>query len=321
MITLDSVTKSYGDTVVVDDVTLNIAAGGITSIIGPNGAGKSTLLSLVSRLEPMNVGVVTVDGLNVTTTKSTKLAKRLAILRQENHLSIRLSVRDLVSFGRFPHSQGRLTADDHKHVDQALEFLSLEPLADRYIDELSGGQRQRAYVAMVICQDTDYVLLDEPLNNLDMRHSVAMMQHLRLIATELGKTVVIVVHDINFAAVYSDSIIGMRDGQVICQGTPEEIMTARQLAEIYDMYIPIHEIEGRRLGMYFWAPELPKRGGDSEPRAGEDAPAADVAPAAGADPTASGEPTARAEALDRDQPEALTRTKPEALARTAAAGE
>ena len=259
MITLESVVKSYGDRVIIDDVSLEIPRGGVTSIIGPNGAGKSTLLSLMSRLEPLGAGVITVDGLDVASTHSSVLAKRLAILRQENHVTIRLTVRDLVSFGRFPHSQGRLSADDERHVDQAIEFLGLAELEDRFLDELSGGQRQRAFVAMVICQDTDYVLLDEPLNNLDMRHSVAMMQHLRLIASQLDKTVVIVVHDINFAAVYSDSIIGMRDGQVVCQGTPEEVMTSRQLAEVYDMYIPIHEIEGRRLGVYFWAPELPKR--------------------------------------------------------------
>ena len=251
MITIDSVVKRFGDTVVVDDVSLNIPPGGVTSIIGPNGAGKSTLLSLMSRLEPMSAGVITVDGLDVTKTKSSVLAKRLAILRQENHVTIRLTVRDLVAFGRFPHTQGRLTDHDNGLIDQALAFLGLTELQDRFVDELSGGQRQRAFVAMVICQDTDYVLLDEPLNNLDMRHSVIMMQHLRRIATELGKTIVIVVHDINFASVYSDTIIAMRDGHVVVQGTPDEV--------IYDMYIPIHEIEGRHIGMYYWAPEMPKR--------------------------------------------------------------
>lgn len=259
MITTSSVTKRFGDTVVCDDVTLHVPAGGVTSIIGPNGAGKSTLLALMSRLEPANAGVITVDGLDVSTTKSEVLAKRLAILRQENHVTIRLTVRDLVAFGRFPHTQGRLTADDHAHIDQALAFLGLDGMQHRFVDELSGGQRQRAFVAMVICQDTDYVLLDEPLNNLDMKHSVAMMQHLRRIATELGKTIVIVIHDINFAAAYSDRIVGMRDGQVIVEGTPEEVMDSAVLAEIYDMYIPIHEVEGKRLGMYYWSPGLPAR--------------------------------------------------------------
>src|SRR5690606_29832354 len=117
-------------------------------------------------------------------------------------VGLRLTVRDLVAFGRFPHSKGRLTAADRPHIESALAYLNLEPLADRYLDELSGGQRQRAYVAMVLCQDTDYVLLDEPLNNLDMPHAVAMMQRLRRMADELGKTLVVVLHDLNFASCY-----------------------------------------------------------------------------------------------------------------------
>ncbi|HEY0293293.1 MAG TPA: ATP-binding cassette domain-containing protein, partial [Hansschlegelia sp.] len=176
MIETSGVTKAYGDAVVLDGVDLKIPAGGLTSIIGPNGAGKSTLLSIISRLTPMTSGSAWVDGLDVSRTPTDQLARRLAILRQENHIAARVTVRDLVSFGRYPHSRGRLTLKDRAHVDQALGFLDLEPLADRFIDEMSGGQRQRAYVAMVLAQDTDYVLLDEPLNNLDMKHSAAMMR-------------------------------------------------------------------------------------------------------------------------------------------------
>src|SRR5690606_37798333 len=130
---------------------------GITSIIGPNGAGKSTLLGMISRLLPMDAGTVTVDGLDVTRTPSDVLAQRLAILRQDNHIAARLTVRDLVAFGRYPHSKGRPTVDDRRHIEEALSFLELTELADRFVDELSGGQRQRASVAMVLCQDTDYV--------------------------------------------------------------------------------------------------------------------------------------------------------------------
>lgn len=256
MITIDSVAKRYGERIVVDDVTLEIPRGGVTAVIGPNGAGKSTLLKLISRLEPMSAGVVTVDGLDVTTTKSAELAKRLAVLRQENHVTMRLTVRDLVGFGRFPHSGGRLTADDLPHIEQAMAFLGLTELADRSLDELSGGQRQRAFVAMVIAQDADYVLLDEPLNSLDMRHAVQMMQHLRRIAIELGKTVVIVLHDINFASVYADRIIAMREGRVVHEGPTAELMTSERLAEVYDLYIPVHEVEGKRLGIFYWAPPL-----------------------------------------------------------------
>ncbi|MDO5052819.1 MAG: ATP-binding cassette domain-containing protein [Pseudoclavibacter sp.] len=260
MIRIDSITKRYDEASVVEDATLEIPAGGVTAIIGPNGAGKSTLLKIVSRLEPATSGTVTVDGLDVARTKSAVLAKRLAVLRQDNHVTMRLTVRELVSFGRFPHSQGRLNVEDMAHVDRAIGFLGLEELQERFIDELSGGQRQRAFVAMVLCQDTDCILLDEPLNNLDMQHSVAMMRHLRRIAHEFGKTIVIVIHDINFASCYADAIVGMRDGRVVCHGPVEEIMTSERLAEIYGFHIPIHHVSGRRLGLYYWSHEEDREG-------------------------------------------------------------
>jgi iron complex transport system ATP-binding protein len=252
VIRIEHVSKSYGDTRVVDDVSLDIHAGGITSVIGANGAGKSTLLSIVARLLAADAGQVTVDGLDVTTTPGPVLARRLAVLRQENSMSVRLTVRELVAFGRFPHSGGRLTAEDRRLVDEAIAWFGLEPFADRHLDQLSGGQRQRAYVAMVLCQGTDYVLLDEPLNNLDMKHAVAMMRMLRRMATELGKTVVLVVHDINFASAYSDRIVAMRDGRVIADGPTAELMDAAVLRKVFDVEVDVHEIAGQRVGV-FWS--------------------------------------------------------------------
>lgn len=251
MIEIKDVSKRYGDEVVVDRVSLTIARGGVTSIIGANGAGKSTLLSVISRLLPADGGTVTVDGMDVATTPGDRLARRLAVLRQENHMSVRLSVRELVAFGRFPHSGGRLTAADHELVDEAIDYFELGDLADRHLDQLSGGQRQRAYVAMVLCQDTDYVLLDEPLNNLDMRHAVQMMRRLRRMADDYDKTVVMVVHDINFASCHSDTIVAMRNGSVIAQGTTAEMMTPELLHAVYDLDIDVHDINGSRIGVYF----------------------------------------------------------------------
>lgn len=251
MIVTNQVTKSYGDSCVVDGVTLNLPKGGITSIIGPNGAGKSTLLSMVSRLMSMDKGSVTVDGLDVTRTASDVLARRLSILRQENHMTARLTVHDLVSFGRYPYSKGRLTPADKIHIDQAINYLNLDALSHRFLDELSGGQRQRAFVAMVLCQDTDYVLLDEPLNNLDMKHAMAMMKLLRKAADELGKTVVLVLHDINFASWYSDYIVAMKHGKVAAQGTAEAMIVPAVLAEIYEMDIKVHQIGGQRISVYY----------------------------------------------------------------------
>lgn len=251
MIETRALSKRYSEALVVDDVTVTIPKGGFTSIIGPNGAGKSTLLSMISRLIPASAGNVLVDGLDITRAPSAELAKRLSILRQHNQTALRLTVRELVAFGRFPHSQGRLTDADQRHIDDAIRYLGLEPIQHHPIDELSGGQRQRAYVAMVMCQDTSYVLLDEPLNNIDMRHAVDMMQLLRRAADEKGKTVVVVLHDINFASCYSDHIIAMRQGRLAYQGSPNELIRSDVLRDLYDMEIDVHEIDGQRFCLYF----------------------------------------------------------------------
>ena len=251
MIETHEVTRRYGSATVVDGVSLAIPRSGVTTIIGPNGAGKSTLLSMISRLVRVDSGRVLVDGLDVHRTSGDVLARRLAILRQENHLSARLSVEDLVAFGRYPYSKGRPTIEDKRHIDAALAYMGLEDLRHRFTDELSGGQRQRAHVAMVLCQDTDYVLLDEPLNSLDMKHAVSMMRQIRKAAIDLGKTVVLVLHDINFASCYSDHIIAMRDGRVVHQGTPSEMMQREVLRDIYDVDVHVETVRGHQIGVYF----------------------------------------------------------------------
>ena len=251
MIDIRNVTKAYGDTVVVDDVSLSLPAGGLTAIVGPNGAGKSTLLSMVARLTAMTAGSVHIEGLDITRTPGDVLAKKLAILRQDNHVTARLTVEEIVTFGRYPHSKGRLTIEDKAKVDAAIDYVGLESLRARYLDELSGGQRQRAFVAMVLAQDPDCLLLDEPLNNLDMKHARGMMQLLRRAADDLGKTVVLVIHDINFAACYADRIVAMREGRIVFNGTPGDIMRPDVLRSVYDMDIAIHETNGVKLGMYY----------------------------------------------------------------------
>ncbi|MFZ7943385.1 ABC transporter ATP-binding protein [Neobacillus sp. 19] len=251
MIQVKSVSKFYGKKSVVDDVTVTIKPGKITSFIGPNGAGKSTLLSMVSRLLDADTGEVLVDKADVRKMKSNDFAKRVSILKQSNFMNVRLTIRELVSFGRFPYSKGRLTEEDERIVGQSLEYMHLTDIQGSYLDELSGGQRQRAFIAMVIAQDTEYILLDEPLNNLDMKHSVQIMKILRRLVDELGKTVVIVLHDINFASVYSDRIVAMKDGRVVKDGPTEEIIQSEALSEIYDMDIPIQEMNNCRICVYF----------------------------------------------------------------------
>ena len=179
MIKLTTVSKYYSQSSSVGPLTLDIPKAGLTSLIGPNGAGKSTMLLMIGRLLKLDAGTIHVAGMNVADTRSGDLARVLAILRQDNHFITRLTVRQLVAFGRFPYSGGRLTVVDYEAIARYIEFFNLESIADCYLDELSGGQRQRAYVAMILCQETDYILLDEPLNNLDIAHSVQMMDHLR----------------------------------------------------------------------------------------------------------------------------------------------
>ena len=251
MIETNKVVKTHGTTTVLHGVSVQIPANQFTAIIGPNGAGKSTLLSMVSRLSPITSGQAHVAGFDVAHTASDALAKVMAILRQENQSTLRLTVRDLVGFGRFPHSKGRMTAEDVRHVQEALAFLQLTKLADRYLDELSGGQRQRAYIAMVLCQDTPYILLDEPLNNLDMAHASSMMKLLRRLVQERQKTVVVVLHDINFASCYADHIIAMKDGRVAYEGGPLMVVRDEVLSELYGMAVTVHEIKGQRLCHYF----------------------------------------------------------------------
>lgn len=245
MIRLAGVEKNYSSEVAIGPIDLEIPRQGITALVGPNGAGKSTMLTMIGRLLGMDAGSIEVAGLDVASTKSRDLAKILSILRQENHFITRLTVRQLVGFGRFPHSRGRLTSADEQIISQYIEFLDLVVLEDRYLDQLSGGQRQRAYVAMVLAQETEYVLLDEPLNNLDIAHSVRMMQHLKRAAEDLGRTIIIVLHDINFAAAYSDYICCIKDGTIARFGEPAEIMQSDVLSEIFNMPITVMHMEDR----------------------------------------------------------------------------
>ena len=251
MIALENVTKRYGSTTVVDDVSIAFGAEGVTALIGPNGAGKSTMFGLVGRLLRPDTGRVSVDGMDVTTTASSALATTLAVLRQDNHVAARLTVHDLVEFGRFPHSRGRLAVDDREHIERAIDYLDLQEYRDRFLDELSGGQRQRAFIAMVLAQDTKYVLLDEPLNNLDLRHMTEIMRLIRRMADELGKRVVIVLHDINVAATYADRIVAMRDGVVVADAPAREIMRPEGLGAVYDTPVDVREIDGKPVALYY----------------------------------------------------------------------
>ena len=212
-------TKRYDGKTVVNQVSFAIPKGKVISLIGPNGAGKSTVMGIISRLIARDGGMVDFEGSDIGKWKSRELSKRLAILTQANNIQMKLTVRELVTFGRFPYSGGRTTAEDQEIIDRAISYMELGAFEDQFIDELSGGQRQRAYIAMVIAQDTEYVLLDEPTNNLDIYHATNMMKIVRRLCDELGKTVILVLHEINYAAFYSDYICAFKDGGIAKFGT------------------------------------------------------------------------------------------------------
>jgi iron complex transport system ATP-binding protein len=245
MIRIENVSLSLGRAPILRDVSLTLPQGGVTALVGPNGAGKSTLLALIARLRPLQSGAISVDGLPVDATPSRELAKVLAVLRQEPGVASRLRVRELVGFGRFPHNRGRPTGEDRAIVDEALAELDLVHLSERFVETLSGGQRQRALIAMAFVQRTDYLLLDEPLNNLDMFHARQIMRRLRHMADENGRTVVVVLHDINHAAAYADRIVGMRDGTIVADGAPAEILNAEALEATFGYAMQVQSVGGR----------------------------------------------------------------------------
>lgn len=248
---IKQLTKTYDGKMIIDGIDLTIPKKAVTSMIGPNGAGKSTLLNIISRLIARDEGIVDFEGSDITDWKSKDLAKHLAILTQSNNVSMKLTVRELVSFGRFPYSGSHLNEEDVRIIEQAITYMELNDIQDQFIDELSGGQRQRAYIAMVIAQDTDYILLDEPTNNLDIYHATNLMKIVRRLCDELGKTVILVLHEINYAAFYSDYICALVDGRIAKFGTVKEVMTKETLSSIYKVDFELMEIEGKPLSIYY----------------------------------------------------------------------
>ena len=239
MIRVNNILKKYSDKIILENINLELPKNKITAFIGSNGAGKSTLISIISRTLAKDSGEVFIDEKELKNWNTTELSKRLSILKQSNHLNIKLTVRELINFGRFPHSKGKLTKEDVKKVDEAIEYMDLSDLENRYIDELSGGQRQMAYIAMIIAQDTDYIFLDEPLNNLDIKHILEVMHLLKKLVEEQNKTIILVVHDINIASTFADYIVAMKNGEIIESGLTEDIINNEILYKIYEINFQI----------------------------------------------------------------------------------
>lgn len=248
---ISNISKSYGEKKVVNNVSFDIPKGKVVSLIGPNGAGKSTALNMITRLIDRDDGQVLLDGKDISKFKSKDLSKRISILTQSNNINMKLTVKELVTFGRFPYSGNNINAEDHKHIDNAIEYMKLTEYENRFIDELSGGERQRAYIAMIIAQDTEYIFLDEPTNNLDIYHSSNIMKIARKLCDELNKTVVIVLHEINFASFYSDFIAAFKNGELYKFGTVEEVMNKENLKELYNVDFEILNMNNKPLSVYY----------------------------------------------------------------------
>lgn len=244
MIEISGLGYAAGGKAILRDISARLPEGKLTVLVGPNGAGKSTLLALLGRHADPAQGEVRLDGRALAHWPRAELARALTILRQDTRITPRLTVGDLVAFGRYPHGQGRLTPRDHAIVAEHLDRMALTDLRDRQLDSLSGGQQQRALIAMVLVQETGWILLDEPLNNLDLAHARRVMQVLRARVAE-GRSVVAVLHDLTVAARFADHVLAMKDGRVLAEGTPAEVFTPARLAALYDAEVEVHEIGGR----------------------------------------------------------------------------
>ncbi|MFE6633164.1 ABC transporter ATP-binding protein [Streptomyces tendae] len=230
------VTVGYGARSVIDGLDVAIPPGVITTIIGPNGCGKSTLLRTLSRLLRPSGGTVVLDGEDIAALKTREVAKKLGLLPQAPVAPEGLTVSDLVARGRHPHQSWlrQWSSDDADVVRRALAMTGVSDLADRPVDSLSGGQRQRVWISMTLAQGTDLLLLDEPTTYLDLAHAVDVLDLVDDLH-ESGRTVVMVLHDLNLATRYSDNLVVMREGAILAQGHPRDVITADLLHEAFGL--------------------------------------------------------------------------------------
>ena len=226
---------SYGERLIVKNLSVNIPDKKITTIIGSNGCGKSTLLKAITRIISHQSGSVILDGENISTEHTKSLAKKMAILPQTPESASGLTVGELVSYGRFPYQKGfgRLSKEDYKMIDWALEVTGTKDYKFRPVDSLSGGQRQRVWIAMALAQETDIIFLDEPTTYLDMAHQLEVLELLQKLNKEQERTVVMVLHDLNQAARFADYIIALKDGEIVKAGTCDEVITHDVLKKVF----------------------------------------------------------------------------------------
>lgn len=242
-ITTKNLNISYGNIDIVKDLNLNIPKGKITTIIGANGCGKSTMLKTIGRIINPKSGNIFVNGKDIHNQNPKDLAKEMAVLPQSPQAPSGLTVEELISYGRFPHQSGfgKSKKEDKNIVKWALEVTGILEFKDRDIDDLSGGQRQRAWIAMALAQETDILLLDEPTTYLDLAHQLEILKLLEELNKNEGRTIVMVIHELNNAARFADHMIGVKKGKIVCEGSADEVMTKENLREIFNIDAEIVE--------------------------------------------------------------------------------
>lgn len=240
-ISFKNLSLGYGKKTILKDVTLDLPQGKITALLGPNGCGKSTLLkAIIKILKPVN-GEVHFQGKNIESLTSKYISQKLAFLPQVQPIPEGITVKTLVSYGRSPYTNfwGSIKKSDKSFIQEVMKEVGVLDLQDSFISELSGGQRQRAWLAMVLAQDTSFILLDEPTTYMDINHQIELMCILRRL-NKKGKTIIVVLHDINQAARYCDHLVLLKEGKVVSQGSTKEIMNKKLLKEVFDIKAQIH---------------------------------------------------------------------------------
>ncbi|GIQ67120.1 iron-dicitrate ABC transporter ATP-binding protein [Paenibacillus cisolokensis] len=225
----------YDDRLIVHNLNIAIPQGKITALVGSNGSGKSTILKTMARLMKPSGGKVLLDGKSIHQLSTREVARQLAILPQNPTAPDGLTVAELVSYGRFPYQKGfgSLSAEDRRSIEWAINATGMQPFAGRPVDQLSGGQRQRAWIAMALAQDTDILFLDEPTTFLDMAHQLEVLQLLQRLNEQNGRTIIMVVHDLNHASRYAHHMIAIKNGAVIGEGSPSEVMKPDILRAVF----------------------------------------------------------------------------------------
>ena len=235
-------TGGYGDRPIVNTVNLSLKPGEWLSLVGANGSGKSTLLRLLGRILKPQMGCVLLNGQDIQTLSPTVMARRLALLPQQQTLPAGLTVYQLVSLGRSPHQpwwQWELDAAGRQQVEKALQWTEVDHYRDRPVTDLSGGERQRAFLALALAQDPKILLLDEPTTFLDLHYQLQLLELIKRLNCQQALSIITVLHDINLAARYSDRMALMRQGQLWAVGTPTEMLTPKTLKEVFDIQATI----------------------------------------------------------------------------------